>query len=315
MPEPHVLVVGDANVDLILQGDIVPRFRQEEQLLDTARLVLGSSAGIAACGLAQLGVETHIVAVIGDDEFGRFTLEALTAAGVGTSAVSTVAGTPTGVSVILSDAHDRAILTLPGAVPLLTATEVRGAVDRLRPSHVHFASYFLLPDLASNLAELLTELRAKGVTTSLDTNWDPTGQWRGLARVLSAVDILFPNLEELRAIASVLGCGDVDDDESAARVVASYGPRVVVKAGAAGGWSLSTGGEHVRAPGLDVDVVDTTGAGDSFDAGYLAALCQGVVPEHLRLRWATVAGSLSTRGVGGTASQAILPELLERLPE
>ncbi|HEY9498165.1 MAG TPA: carbohydrate kinase family protein [Terrimesophilobacter sp.] len=314
MPESRVLVVGDANVDLVLRGDIVPRFGQAEQLLDDARLVLGSSAGIAACGLAALGVETHLAAVVGDDEFGRFTRDALGRAGVGTTALSMVTGTPTGISVILSGADDRAILTLPGTVPLLTAGQVAAAVERLKPTHVHFASYFLLPELAQGLPELLADLRSGGITTSLDTNWDPSGRWSGLAALLPAVDILFPNLEELRAIASRLGW-DGAHDEGAARAIAARGPRVVVKAGAAGGWSLGPDGERNSAPGLALEVVDTTGAGDSFDAGYLAALSQHITPERLRLRWAAVAGSLSTRGVGGTAAQGTLSELMERLPE
>ena len=87
---------------------------------------------------------------------------------------------------------------------------------------------------------------------------------------------------------------------------------MVVKDGAEGGWSVGASGPVVRAGGLEVDVVDTTGAGDSFDAGYLAALAHGVREETVRLRWATIAGSLSTRGAGGTDRQAT-PADLRRL--
>lgn len=303
-----VLVVGDANVDLILQGDIVPRFGQAEQLLDTASLVLGSSAGIVASGLAKLGVETTLLAVIGDDDFGRFTRSELAAAGVRTDALLTDADVPTGISVILSAPGDRAILTLPGTIPLLTADAVREAVDSVRPHHVHFASYFLQPVLAGELPGLLSWLRGRGVSTSLDTNWDPAERWAGLGDVLPELDYLLPNREELHAIAAAVGgaaglSGAGRGDEAAATAIAAIGPTVVVKAGADGGWSLGRDAALASAPGLVVDVMDTTGAGDSFDAGYLAAIAHGIDDEVLRLRWAAVAGSLSTLQKGGTAGQ------------
>jgi ribokinase len=306
-----VLVVGDANVDLILQGDIVPRFGQADQLLDSASLVLGSSAGIMAAGLAKLDVRTTLLAVIGDDEFGRFTRSELEAAGVQTGALLTDAEVPTGISVILSAPGDRSILTLPGTIPLLTADDVRAAVESVQPDHVHFASYFLQPVLARELPGLLSWLRGRGIRTSLDTNWDPAERWDGLADVLSELDILLPNREELHAIAGVVAglVAPGRSDEAAASAIAALGSTVVVKAGADGGWSLGHDAPFVSAPGLVVDVVDTTGAGDSFDAGYLAAIAHGVDDESLRLRWAAVAGSLSTLAKGGTAGQPDAREL------
>src|SRR5690606_36408050 len=136
----RVLAAGDANLDLVLRGDVVPRFGQAEQLLDVADLVLGSSAGICAAGLARLGADTALVARIGDDVFGTRTRELLDDAGVDTHAVRVVAE-PTGVSVILSAPEDRAILTLTGALAGLTSAEVLAAAESA--THVHFASYFL----------------------------------------------------------------------------------------------------------------------------------------------------------------------------
>ncbi len=305
----RVLVVGDANVDLVLSGDVVPRFGQAEQLLDAASLVLGGSAAIVASGLAKLGIDTHLVAVVGDDEFGRFTVNALAEAGVQTGSLLTDPAAATGISVILSAPQDRSILTAPGALPLLRGEHVRAAVEKLAPQHVHFASYFLLPALAAELPALLGWLNERGITTSLDTNWDPSGRWTGLPDVLAAVDILLPNLEELRAIAAATGAEGADDE----LLAAVLGPVVVVKAGADGGFSVARGRGVTRATGLVIDVIDTTGAGDSFDAGYLAALAEGIDDETMRLRWATVAGSQSTRAAGGTAAQPTRLELEEEL--
>lgn len=313
---PHallpVVVVGDANVDLVLRGDVAPRFGQAEQLADSGDLVLGGSASIAASGIARLGVPTSLVARVGADTFGTFTLDALRGYGVDVGSVEVAGDEPTGLSVILSTPEDRAILTVLGTIPTLTGEQVSQVLDaRSAPGLLHVASYFLQPGLARDLPGVLARARSQGWSTSLDTNWDPGEVWAGLDQVLPHLDLLLPNRNELRAIAGALGePADLDDVALAVRI-ARRGPRVVVKDGADGGWSVGADGAVVRAPGVAVDVVDTTGAGDSFDAGYLAALAYGVADERTRVRWATVAGSLSTLGSGGTGRQAT-PGDLER---
>ncbi|WP_130178362.1 carbohydrate kinase family protein [Cryobacterium sp. SO1] len=306
-----VLVVGDANPDLIISGDVVPRFGQAEQLLDSADLVLGGSAAIVAAGLARLGVATAMIAAIGDDDFGRLVRARLDERGVDTAPFVVRADLPTGLSIILAKSIDRAILTLPGTIPVLRAADVRAAVKLLEPRHVHIASYFLQPALAAELPTLLGWLRGRGITTSLDTNWDPAELWDGLAEVLPSVDVFLPNREEVIAIARAVTGETLADDLAAASALAALKPRVVVKAGAEGGFSVDSDQEVHRAAGLVLDVVDTIGAGDSFDAGYITAFLSGVPSEPERLRWAAVAGSLSTRAAGGTDAQATLAELLE----
>ncbi|WP_369372216.1 carbohydrate kinase family protein [Promicromonospora sp. Populi] len=337
VPRP-VVVVGDANVDLVLRGDVVPRFGQVEQLADSGDLVLGGSASIAASGIARLGVPTSLVARVGADTFGTFTLEALRRHGVDVESVEVADAEPTGLSVILSTPADRAILTVPGTIPTLTGERVTEVLDARadRPGLLHVASYFLQPGLARALPGVLARAREQGWTTSLDTNWDPDEKWAGLDEVLPHLDLLLPNRNELRAIAGALGeevgpgdgvddgaaghgrdsgvgtgrAGDSRADDVALAIrLARRGPRVVVKDGADGGWSVGAAGVVVRAPGIAVEVVDTTGAGDSFDAGYLAALAYGFDDEQTRVRWATTAGSLSTLGSGGTGRQATLDEL------
>ncbi|WP_119695917.1 carbohydrate kinase family protein [Microbacterium halotolerans] len=305
-----ILVVGDANVDLVLRGDVVPRFGQAEQLLDRADLVLGGSASIVASGTARLGAPTALMARVGDDAFGRFALDALRGNGVDVAGVAATATAATGVSVILSAPEDRAILTAPGAIPLLAADDVISGLEAWRgaPGILHVASYFLQPSLAVELPSVLAAARAAGWTTSLDTNWDPSENWHGVERALPHLDLLLPNRNELQAIARSLG-DTGERDEDLARRISHRGPRVVVKDGARGGWSVRADEARESAPGLTVQVVDTTGAGDSFDAGYLAALAHGVELERDRLRWATTAGSMSTGRPGGTAGQADLAEL------
>jgi sugar/nucleoside kinase (ribokinase family) len=195
----------------------------------------------------------------------------------------------------------------------LTAGDVLGvlpeptATDR---GHLHVASYFLLPGLADGLPEFLAHARAAGLTTSLDTNWDPAERWAGVGDCLPHLDVFLPNAAEAIAIARSLGA-DVVGAEAAALVLAARGPIVAVKDGAAGGFGV-TGEQLVRAPGPAVEVVDTTGAGDSFDAGFLCAWLAG---EDLAtaVGWGTAAGSLSTRGFGGTGGQPTRLELTAAL--
>lgn len=306
----RVLVAGDANLDLVLRGDVVPRFGQAEQLLDGADLVLGSSAGICAAGLARLGVDTALVARVGADVFGARTRELLGEAGVETSAVA-VTEEPTGVSVILSAPDDRAILTLTGALASLTGEDVLTALESTGAGHLHVASFFLVPRLARELPVVLARARERGVTTSLDTNWDPAESWQGVAECLPHLDVLLPNAQEAVALARSLG-EDPADAVAASVSLARRGPLVVVKDGAEGGFAAHPDGTVVRAAGLVLDVVDTTGAGDSFDAGFLAAWLDGLSLEEA-VRWAAVAGSLSTRAAGGTGGQATRDEVEARI--
>ena len=301
MPVPVVVVVGDANPDLVLTGDVVPRFGQAEQLLDTAALVLGGSAAIVACGLARLGVATALVAVVGDDSLGAMTRSLLATAGVDTRWLRTDPTTPTGISVILSN-DSRAILTHPGTIAT-TAASALPAVDELAGvRHVHSASMFLQPLLAPELPRYLADLRARGVTTSCDTNWDPAESWDLARAVIASSDVFLPNTAELRAITGI------DDPDLAVRRFTDAGVTVALKNGADGGIGWTPDGRRVALPGLAVDVVDTTGAGDTFDAGFLSGWVEGLDLQACLAR-GVAAGSLSTRGLGGTATQPTRDEL------
>ena len=296
-----VLVVGDANPDLVLRGDDVrPRFGQAEQLLDAADLVLGGSAAITACGCARLGLRTGLLARVGDDVFGAFTRDRLAEAGVELLPLPAAPGTPTGLSVILSAPDDRAILTLPGTIPTLHPDDVDDVVLS-RAARVHVSSLYLQPTLAAGLDDVFVRARKLGVRTSLDTNWDPSGRWESVAEILAVTDVFLPNASELRAVTGV------DDLDEAAAGLVARGTTVVLKDGARGARAWWPDGS-ASAPGLAVDVVDTTGAGDSFNAGFLAAQADAQ-PMATALAWATAAGSLSTRAAGGTAAQATMQEL------
>jgi ribokinase len=298
-PPSRVLVVGDANPDLILRGDVTPRFGQAEQLLDGADLVIGGSAAIVAHGIARLDRPVSLLAAIGDDPFGRQLRDQLRPAGVDTRLLLVRKDIPTGITVVLSRTDDRAILTLPGTIPTLSADDVRAAVDALRPTglaHVHVASLFLQPALAHGLAELLAWLRHTGLTTSLDTNDDPARRWQGVDDLLPHLDLLLPNSAEASALARE------PDPATAAAALAARGPLVVVKDGARGGFAVGPSGHTVSAVPRHRPVVDTTGAGDTFDAAFVDAWLDGSDVDTC-LRRAVLAGACSVSAAGGTAAQ------------
>ena len=305
MTEYDVLVLGEINVDLILRADeIAPVFGQE-LLVEDATLTMGSSSVIFACGAARLGLRVGFVGVVGDDEFGRFMLREIKARGIDVGPVIVDPTVKTGITVSLSTATDRALLTYSGSIAALTPERVdRVLFDQAR--HLHVGSYFLQAGLRDGLPELLAQARARGLTTSLDTGWDPGEKWNGgLKETLARTDVFLPNAEEAPAIT---GKADVN---AALAALAEQVPVVAVKLGAEGAVARR-GKEVVRAAPPPVQVVDTTGAGDSFDAGFVCGYLQGW-PLERTLRLACACGALATRQPGGTNGQPTLAEALEAL--
>jgi sugar/nucleoside kinase (ribokinase family) len=299
-----ILVLGELNADLILRGDVVPEWNQTEKLIDDAALTLGSSSAIFACGAARLGLRVAFVGVVGDDLLGRFCREALDARGVDTSGVVVDPALRTGMTVILQLPDDRAMLTFPGAIPMLRAELVDPAL--LQASrHIHVGSYFWQTALHPGLPALFAQARARGASTSLDTQWDPSGEWAGLDDVLAATDILLPNEAEACALARTT------DWRRALESLAARVPTVAIKRGGSGAAAMRSAAlAEVTAP--SVQVVDAVGAGDSFDAGFVYGVLAGW-PLDRSLALAVACGALSTRAAGGTAAQPTLEEALALL--
>jgi sugar/nucleoside kinase (ribokinase family) len=302
MADFDLLVLGDANPDLILHGGPVePAFGQAERLVDHANLTIGGSGAILACGAARLGLRVAFAGVVGDDLFGDFMREQLAARGIDTTGVAVDPSRPTGVTVVLSKPDDRAILTSLG-----TIGDLRSALidpDMLASSrHVHVSSYFLQRGLSEDLPAIFEEAHGAGATTSVDPNWDPTGGWDGgLMDLLSQIDVFLPNEMEALRLAHISEIGE------AVRRLRDRAPFVVIKRGERGALGARAG-EVVEAPALPARVVDATGAGDSFDAGFLMAFLADE-PLETSLRIATACGSLSTLTLGGTEGQPTMDEV------
>ena len=312
-PAGEVLVVGELNADIVVSGPgAVPTFGQHEQLVDDCSVVLGSSSAIFACGIRRLGHTTTMVGVVGRDMFGDTVLQALRERDVDTSRVVVDPATPTGVTVILNPGDDRALLTFPGGIGATRRDHVPD--DLLRAArHLHVGSVFLQRDLRPDLPALFDDARAAGLSTSFDPNWDPAERWTDLLGLFAHVDVAFVNAAEAAELTRGLA------PEPAAQELGRRmrpGATVVVKLGARGALAC-TDGLVWTAPALGTEAVDTTGAGDSFDAGYVHGLLAGYAVDDC-LAVAAVCGSLSTRSVGGTQAQpdaeqvaAVLPALAE----
>lgn len=296
-----ILVAGEINPDLILSGNVVPEFGQVEKLVDDATLAIGSSSAIFACGAARLGLRVAFIGVCGEDVFGRFTLDEMQKHNLDVSNAIVRADGQTGLSVILNLDSDRAILTHPGLIPALRASDISDALLR-QARHLHVASYFLQTDLQPDLPNLFRHAHSLGLTTSLDTNYDPSEKWLGFDELLSATDIFLPNKTEALSITQS------DNVDSAARQLANKSKLVAIKLGADGALACQED-SITRSDSVSVNVADTVGAGDSFDAGFMYGyLNNWDLQKSLRL--ACICGALSTQRAGGTDGQPALAEAM-----
>ncbi len=292
MQKHDINIVGEINLDLILYG-LPPDLPTERELLGNGfRMTLGSSSAILAHNLAVLGSKVGFVTKVGDDLLGDLALKRVVASGADMSRVVRASGIGSGVTVILPHGRERHILTYPGSIFELRFEDLD--LEYLASArHFHMSSFFLHRGMSSHIPELFRIMKSRGLSTSLDTNDDPDDRWDGvLSDTLHYVDLLLPNEREARKISGV------DALEEAISILAERVHTVVVKMGPKGALAAH-GRERFQVPAIDVEMVDTVGAGDSFDAGFLHQYLKG---GDLRscLQHGNLAGAFSTTAPGGT---------------
>lgn len=297
MPEKifDVLVVGELNVDLILND--LGQFPQlgKEIIAGHMLLTLGSSSAIFASNLSVLGSRVAFCGRVGRDAFGKKILEDLEQKGVGTSYIIHSDRLDTGLSVALNVHEDRAMVTYPGAMAELSADEVTDTI-LATAKHLHVSSVFLQPSLQPGLADLFNRARALGLTTSLDPQWDPAERWQlDWLQLLPGVDVFLPNQAELQCIVAACTPGQPDT------VVRNLPGCTVVKKGSSGAELWARGNQLSQPAFLNEQVVDAIGAGDSFDAGFIHSTVQGSAPADC-LWFAALCGAINTTAAGGTTA-------------
>ena len=287
-----ISVVGELNADLILYGLPAALEPEREHLANNFAMTLGSSSAIFAHNLALLGSRVGFTSCIGEDALGKFCVERLSQAGVDIAGVKTLPRKTTGVTVILPLPKNRYILSYLGTTLDLQMAHLD--LDYLRGAqHFHLSSFFLLRALRPKLPDLFAQMKQAGLTTSLDTNDDPEDLWADdVKAVLQHVDVFLPNEREACKLTGA------KDARGALDKLSELVSVVVIKCGADGAIA-KRGSEEFRAAPVSVQPVDTVGAGDSFNAGFLHKFVRKA-PLQECLEFGNVAAALSTTRAGGT---------------
>ena len=295
MKKFDVLVVGELNVDLILNK--IQPFPEigKEVLAEQMNLTLGSSSAIFASNLSSLGSNVAFLGKIGKDHFGEVVLQHLQAKQVDTSLIIQSETLTTGATVVLNFKEDRAMVTYPGAMQHLSLQDI-DTQQLAQAKHVHFASYFLQPGLRRDLGSLFQQAQQAGLTTSFDTQWDPEETWQiDLSAILPYVDVFLPNETEL------LHLTGKDSLQEAIDSIKDFSNTVVVKRGNKGSVAWHQGALLHQEPFLNIHVVDAIGAGDSFNAGFIHKFIRQA-PVEVCQEFGNLMGAISTTAPGGTAA-------------
>jgi ribokinase len=292
-----ILTFGDMCVDLIVTGDdVVPRFGQIEKLVGNYELEMGGSCNIFACQAAKLGLRVGIIGRVGDDDFGRLVIRRLTDSGVDVQHVIIDSSLKTGLGIALCQGNDRAILTYLGSLNAVFPEQISD--DLLRTArHLHHGSYFLHTNLRPAMPGIFRRARSLGLTTSLDTNWDPEEKWNGtLQQTLQLTVVFLPNEQEARLI------GRTSTLDDAIRNFQRMGiPITAIKRGEEGALVVSQSERYTFVLPASTGG-DSIGAGDSFDAGFLAGWLRGL-PLDKCLQIACHCGKEVAANLGGIQSQ------------
>jgi len=267
---------------------------------------LGGNGANTSYTLGRLGVPVRLAGAAGNDVFGDFVLEWLAGAGVDLRMVErTEEPTATTVGLVQADGT-RAFLHRLGASKRTTTAKVDWREQAGEGyGHFHLGNAFALPLMRGSAAGALKAAKDAGLTTSMDTGWDAGGEWMAvLGPCLPQTDILFVNQDEARAMS-----GSADPAE-AAGYFRSHGSGVVVVKMGGDGCAVFDAGDEFLAPAFQTEVVDSTGAGDCFAGGFLAALHYGADVREAAL-FANAVGALSIGALGAVTGIRNREETLE----
>jgi sugar/nucleoside kinase (ribokinase family) len=293
--EIDVVVIGELNVDIILNGIASFPVIGKEILADSMSVTLGSSSAIFASNLSSLGTKVSFLGKVGDDNFARVVLDSLNSKKVDTSHIIKSASLRTGATIVLNYDQDRANITYPGAMNDLNIKDI-DFYFLSRARHMHFSSVFLQPGIRHDLATLFRRAKESGLTTSLDTQWDPAEKWDlPLKELLPFVDLFLPNMKEFMFLTQSKSAGEGIEK------IRSFANYVVIKNGSEGAQAWN-GKEMIHQPAFVNDrVIDCVGAGDSFNAGFIKDYINNE-PLNKCLESGALAGAVNTTMGGGTGA-------------
>jgi sugar/nucleoside kinase (ribokinase family) len=285
------LVIGDLNVDIIVTGAPQLPILGHEIPCEDIRTVMGGAASIFACRLGQLGAGVDIFGKVGSNSNGKVVLEKLKSSNVGTEKVKAIDSIKTGITISLTYPKNKALITYTRGIDTLTSSDIHPELFR-GYDHLHISSIYILTRLVVSLHEIFAEAKKQGLTTSLDTNADPSNRYEFIEEILNYVDIFLPNDKEAK---DITGSRNV---RSALERLSNKVPAVVIKCGEEGAI-----GKHsdkiIQAEPIRIKPIDTTGAGDSFDAGFIYQSIHKKEEFEASMKFANALGALSCLYVGG----------------
>ena len=300
-----IAAIGELNVDIILNGiESEPEIGKEKFARDMT-VTLGSSTAIFAANAAALGSRVCFVGLVGEDSFGDLVCTSLEAKGVDTRFIKK-GKTPTGATICMNYGEDRANLTYQGSMDVMGFADIDKTVfDQV--SHIHLSSLFMQSALLRDIHQVLDLAAAKGVTVSLDTQWDPVERWQlDYQSVLPKVTLFLPNEKELQALT-----GTALLEDAIQKVLPFLGNAMLVKCGSKGSLLVRKDGTRTFLPAfLNRTVVDAIGAGDSFNSGFVSAFVKGLPLEDCQ-ETGNLTGAVNTTAAGGTGAFTSLEAVRE----
>ncbi len=299
-----ILVVGELNVDLILNNIAGHPDIGKEILADDMALTLGSSSAIFASNISTLGTSVAFLGNIGHDQFGDLILDSLKSKKVNTNYINRLSTHQTGATIVLNYGEDRAMITHPGAMNELTISDI-SEQQLCSAKHLHVSSIFLQPGLLKDIHKLFAKAKVCGMTTSLDIQWDPEEKWDvDFEKILAFVDVFLPNEKEIMAITNT------NDIENAIAKLKPFAKTIVVKMGSKGSRAYHENKMIEAAPFLNTEVIDAIGAGDSFNSGFISQFIRNS-PLAKCLDYGNIMGAINTTASGGTAAFSTKQEVIE----
>jgi len=283
-----VTSIGDINLDAITSKLKELPEKDSQRVVSDLSLSSGGCAANFAKAMSRLGLETRFIGKVGDDVIGEFLRNSMEGVDLVISK-----GKKTGITFAMVFEDDtRSFVTYPGSNGEFTIDDIN--LDLIEGKYLHVGSFFL-QGLRKDTKKVLDHGHGKGMSTSFDTGWDPAGWGKDdvklVREILKDVDIFFPNLKEGEAITGAKGKENVCEE------LLALGPEIIaLKLGSEGSY-IATKDEKISIPPAKADVVDTTGAGDVFDASFVYGHSKGWDLEKSG-RFANAAAALSTRDYG-----------------
>ena len=296
-----VYVYGDVNIDLVVPGvEALPQPGVEEDV-PVMETFVGGGAALFTLGVAKLGLRPVFQGSVGRDMYGEYIRGLFREMGVDDALLADSDDRKTGISISFTTEKDRCFLTYRGTNDGLSLKHID--LERLPAArHVHVTGYAGRSNHDEYL-DVLQRIHAMGdVTVSFDVGWDGTGEWyEGIFELLPMIDVLFMNETEC------LHYTRCETAEAGARRLAERAGMAVIKLGKKGAMAVR-GDEEFFVPGYKVKAVDTTGAGDSFNAGFVYGFLQGL-PMEACLKCGNGCGALSVTKLGGNTGLPVRAEL------